>query len=423
MSTNRLAFVWATLALYLMSSTAAASPWTRFRDAITAPVRVPAQAVQKFAKKPTLKNAIHLAGSPITAADQTVTNTMEGVNELIEQSPKVKKAITGKQIVVTVPIDGKGTSAPSPVSGPAPGTAGSKVKGTSAPPPVSGPAPGTAGSGSTGAGTGGPALVANYEYVIRAVIRAASPSGPTVVVLPTMRQGLKPAGPTATDRRIYRLRQIPVQKAAPPPVDIISRSKWKARDPILNDSSRSYERYTGKLEDILYGIVVHHSGNSNLHTMKEVQDLHIDKKGAADIRYHYGIDLQGRIFEGRPIDVKGAHVDGANTGKIGIVLLADLDEQWINFDEFWIDFNDDDLTPQMESALLKLIGHLNSQYPKIEFLGGHRECALDHRSCPGNLPMAKMDGWRSSTGLKKPYLQGTPGEATGAPPYPSDEGR
>jgi outer membrane protein OmpA-like peptidoglycan-associated protein len=178
---------------------------------------------------------------------------------------------------------------------------------------------------------------------------------------------------------------------------IISRSKWGARPPILGDPNRSYDSYTGKLEDILTGIVVHHSGNSNMHTMKEVQDHHLDEKEAADINYHYGIDLQGQTYEGRPINVKGAHVKGANTGNIGIVLLADLDEGTFE--------SNDTLTSPMEAALLRLIHYLMGKYPKVTFLGGHLEFAAgrgDDRSCPGNLTMVKMAGWRSSTTLNKP---------------------
>ena len=181
---------------------------------------------------------------------------------------------------------------------------------------------------------------------------------------------------------------------------IASRSSWGARAPITNDPKRSYEPYTGKLEDILDSVVVHHAGNSNMHTMKEVQDEQLDKKEAADINYHYGIDLTGNAFEGRPIDVKGAHVAGANTGKIGIVLLADLDT------EKSFDYNgDDSLTPAMESTLLRLIHYLMGKYPKIKFLGGHKEFAAaqgDERSCPGDLTMVKMDSWRASTSLIKP---------------------
>jgi hypothetical protein len=198
----------------------------------------------------------------------------------------------------------------------------------------------------------------------------------------------------------YRYLKPSLQKLYDATVDIKARATWGARPPIIGDANRTYEAYTGDLEDVLSGVVVHHSGNSNLHTMKAVQDLHLDKKEAADINYHYGIDRSGQTYEGRPINIKGAHVKSANTGNIGIVFLADLDT------ETFFDINGDDvLTPEMESSLLHLVHYLMGKYPGIKYLGGHYEFAAaqgDERSCPGNLTMAKMNNWRSSTGLKKP---------------------
>ncbi|MFT3764135.1 MAG: hemopexin repeat-containing protein [Minicystis sp.] len=184
-------------------------------------------------------------------------------------------------------------------------------------------------------------------------------------------------------------------------ITIAPRASWGPRAPITGDPKRSYERYTGKLEDILDSIVVHHSGNDDHHTMKAVQDLHMDKKDRADIAYHYGIDLQGNIYEGRDIAVKGAHVAGANTGKIGIVFLADLQTGGP-----LLDFSSDDtLNGRMEASLLRLIRHLMAKYPKIKYLGGHGEFAAgqgDERQCPGDRTMVKMDGWRTATNLIKP---------------------
>jgi hypothetical protein len=173
-------------------------------------------------------------------------------------------------------------------------------------------------------------------------------------------------------------------------IEIIPRSQWNARSPITNDPRRSYERYQEPLQDILDSIVIHHAGNDRHETMRDVQDLHMDKKEAADIRYHFGIDKKGRIFEGRDIQVKGAHVEGNNTGKIGIVFLADLDEGLLD--------RDDELTPEMEQSLLNLINYLKNKYPKIKFLGGHNEFDT-RRNCPGNIVEEKMPIWRRITSL------------------------
>lgn len=174
---------------------------------------------------------------------------------------------------------------------------------------------------------------------------------------------------------------------------IISRSTWGARAPIVNDPSRSYEPYSGNLESIYDSIAIHHAGNEGYRTIAEIQNLHMDDQNRADVGYHYGVSRWGTISEGRDIGVKGAHIAGGNTGKIGIVLLADLNEQ------FWD--VDDEVTADMERALLQLIHYLRGRFPRIRYLGGHREYNTS-RSCPGNLAMARMNSWRSQTGLGRP---------------------
>ena len=178
--------------------------------------------------------------------------------------------------------------------------------------------------------------------------------------------------------------------------EILDRSKWGARKPITDKPGLSYEKYEKPLKDVLNSIVIHNAGNSfslwgeTLDTMKKIQDHHMDKTNRADIGYHYGITTEGVIYEGRDINVKGSHVKGLNTGKIGIVLIADLDEQWYD--------RDDSLTQEMETSLLNLVSHLREKYD-IKFLGGHNE--VNDRTCPGNIAIKKMDEWRLITDLKK----------------------
>ncbi|NER32837.1 MAG: N-acetylmuramoyl-L-alanine amidase [Oscillatoria sp. SIO1A7] len=187
-------------------------------------------------------------------------------------------------------------------------------------------------------------------------------------------------------------------------INIISREEWQARKPIKDDPNRSYEAYTEPLKSVLDTIVVHHAGDNLLERrdicivgqeMQIVQNYHMKETNRADIGYHFGIDMVGRIYEGRDIKIKGSHVAQGNTGKIGIVLLADLDERIGDFE-----IEDDSITSEMENSLLLLIEHLKSKYD-IEYLGGHRELNQD-RQCPGTLTMERMEDWRSITKLKDP---------------------
>ena len=118
----------------------------------------------------------------------------------------------------------------------------------------------------------------------------------------------------------------------------------------------------------------------------------------ADIGYHLAIDLAGRIYEGRAIGVKGAHLSRFNTGIVGIVLLADLDEQLTD--------DDDHVTDAMRASCLALVADLVSQYPGIRALGGHGEFPHNtDRACPGNLGLQLVTHLRECVSLAAPTLE------------------
>lgn len=87
-----------------------------------------------------------------------------------------------------------------------------------------------------------------------------------------------------------------------------------------------------------YRLTVHHtitaqsmSEASAIKNVRNVQYYHM--KGRAkegkevfdDIAYHFLIDGEGRVIEGRPVEVIGAHAGGSNDGNIGIALLGNFD--------------------------------------------------------------------------------------------------
>jgi hypothetical protein len=47
----------------------------------------------------------------------------------------------------------------------------------------------------------------------------------------------------------------------------------------------------------------------------------------ADIGYHYAVDPSGRVWEGRPSTLQGAHVEDQNEENLGIVMLGNYDKQ------------------------------------------------------------------------------------------------
>lgn len=51
--------------------------------------------------------------------------------------------------------------------------------------------------------------------------------------------------------------------------------------------------------------------------------MHHINQGWGDVGYHYAIDRFGAIWACRPIEYRGVHAGGANTGNLGAVFLFD----------------------------------------------------------------------------------------------------
>ena len=188
-------------------------------------------------------------------------------------------------------------------------------------------------------------------------------------------------------------------KDAPPPVPvIISRDEWGARPLNLEapeefglfDAQSNPEGvlyYPDDLRTVLNTIVVHHSAYPN-GGPQEIQDLHMDGRGFADIAYHFLIDADGTIYEGRKLDIRGAHVQGFNTGSVGIVLLGNFNEQ-----------------QPSEAQLISLRGlvdYLRYTY-EIRYLAGHKDYpdqSPDGTECPGDNLYPLLPSIARSLGMK-----------------------
>jgi hypothetical protein len=161
-------------------------------------------------------------------------------------------------------------------------------------------------------------------------------------------------------------------------------------------------------------IVLHHAGNSFSRKEAPVKALHrvegIDGKRFAQMSYHYAIDCHGTIYEALDIRRKGSHLKDDNTGRIGIVLLADLSvrgeatkhspgvwqvfkeegwkaafSEWAGIQKDRFDVIRDTATETQLDSLSHLVDSLCHVF-SIRFLGGHREFAEvqgSSRACPG----------------------------------------
>lgn len=106
--------------------------------------------------------------------------------------------------------------------------------------------------------------------------------------------------------------------------------------------------------------------------VKEIRRWHLDKKWA-DIGYHWIIDRDGSITQGRKEHVIGAHVQNHNTGSIGICLIGGFGSS--ENDQFLKHY-----TLRQEHALKTLINDIKTRTP-IKYVRGHNEVAA--KACPG----------------------------------------
>lgn len=95
------------------------------------------------------------------------------------------------------------------------------------------------------------------------------------------------------------------------------------------------------------------------------------ERGWSDIGYHYVVQLDGTVNEGRSVEIAGAHVKGQNTNSIGITYVGGVDKYSLT--------PKDTRTKEQKESLLKMLDYLKTLYPKAT-IHGHNEFAS--KACP-----------------------------------------
>ena len=117
----------------------------------------------------------------------------------------------------------------------------------------------------------------------------------------------------------------------------------------------------------------------------EVRRWHVEERGWSSEGYHFFIDRDGTVIEGRPLEKTGAHVKGHNTGTVGIALFGghggSAGDQFL-----------DNFTEDQERALMQLIRQLQDNYPTITNVSGHNQYAA--KACPTFSVPAWLEGKR-----------------------------
>lgn len=230
--------------------------------------------------------------------------------------------------------------------------------------------------------------------------QAAIPAGTTVAVWLTAGQAttIQILPPMAATHSIPDAPEQPAPTGQSLPLGsttMITRPGWGAADRAWSVGGEAgfynpqtnpggWLAYADPLSEWLNSIVVHHSALEFYHGPREIQRLHMQSVGFADVGYHFMIDGLGQVYEGRPFTVRGTHTGGFNTGTVGICLLG-------NFEVVYPP------TAQVNS-LIALVSYLAPAFA-ITHLAGHRDFQPGATVCPGANLWPLLGELASQTGL------------------------
>lgn len=145
--------------------------------------------------------------------------------------------------------------------------------------------------------------------------------------------------------------------------ELIIKDAWLLNKTHLNfKNNLSYRGATNK-------IVLHCSATCANIQVEEIHQMHLDNNWAG-IGYHYYIGTDGTIWEGRPEDCIGAHVQGLNSQSIGVCYCGGIDANGKSKDT---------RNEKQIEAMIKLCRYLHIKYPEASF-HGHNEFA--NKDCP-----------------------------------------
>ena len=149
------------------------------------------------------------------------------------------------------------------------------------------------------------------------------------------------------------------------PDGIVGEKTWAIIIP--NESSLHVSRRT------INRIIVHCTATpeGRVETVESVRRMH-KAKGWADIGYHYLIGLNGERWNGRNVNLVGAHCEGYNANSIGVCYVGGCDKNMKAKDT---------RTDKQKAALIALLKDLRKLYPKAKIVS-HRDLDRKGKACP-----------------------------------------
>jgi len=122
----------------------------------------------------------------------------------------------------------------------------------------------------------------------------------------------------------HRVTEAPVPPVVPS--GVIPRREWTSTGPIaaLSNPMNGVDRITVHHSAVISAGV--RSKPDAARMLATIRSNHV-ANGWADIGYHYIIDPQGNVWEGRPARLQGAHVKENNEHNLGIMCMGNFDEE------------------------------------------------------------------------------------------------
>lgn len=177
------------------------------------------------------------------------------------------------------------------------------------------------------------------------------------------------ATPSPAAKRPPTVAAAPVDQL---PGGVIPRSHWARFGPDTSDINPMLP---------VKSITIHHEGwepfmavdsGATAARIEQVRVAHRNAKGGgyADIGYHFIVDRDGRIWEGRSLKFQGAHVRNHNEGNIGIMCLGNFEVQ--------------SPSPKQLAGLSKQVRAMMARYNvPVRRVYTHREWSGAQTLCPG----------------------------------------
>ncbi|KAL1381001.1 hypothetical protein pipiens_013789 [Culex pipiens pipiens] len=133
-------------------------------------------------------------------------------------------------------------------------------------------------------------------------------------------------------------------------------------------------------------VVMHHTAGAHCTTdaacaqqMRNIQNMHMDTNGWADIGYNWCVGENGAAYEGRGWGRQGAHAPNHNSRSVGVCIFG-------NFTSVIPNLAARNAAQQLITCGVSL-GHIASNY----WLIGHRQS--NATACPGNAFFENLRTW------------------------------